>query len=194
MFLRLAASLLLAAASLAAETGALTVPVGTKLTDASGNEIVPLAKTGQQATAFIFLTPDCPICNAYAPELGRIVSEYQKQGVKFYAVYADEPAEEIARHVKEYKLPLAALRDPKLQLAVATGATVTPEACVVNPAGQVMYRGRIDDRAVKFGTIRAEPEKRDLRLALDAVLNHKPVAEPFTKAIGCYLSIPKKPK
>jgi thiol-disulfide isomerase/thioredoxin len=196
MFLRLAASLLLAATSLGAETGAdsLTVSATIKVEDLSGNLIKPLAKQNQQATVLIFLTPDCPICNTYAPELGRLVADYQKQGVVIYAVYAGEPAAEIARHLREYKLPLTALRDPTLKLASATGVTVTPEACVVSPEGQVLYRGRIDDRAVKFGTIRAEPGQRNLRLALDAVLCHKPVAEKFTKAIGCYLSIPNKSK
>ena len=57
-----------------------------------------------------------------------------------------------------------------------------------------MYRGRIDDRAVKLGTVRAEPKQRDLRLAIDAVLLKKPVPEKFTKAIGCYLPIPNSTK
>jgi hypothetical protein len=81
--------------------------------------------------------------------------------------------------------------DPELKLAKLTGATVTPEACVLSPAGEILYRGRIDDRAVKLGTVRVEPTVRDLRLALDAVLAGKPVAEKFTRAIGCYISPPE---
>ena len=165
-----------------------------QLADPAGRPIDPLANHGQKATLLFFLTPDCPLCNAYAPEIARIVREYKEQGVQSYAIYADEPAAEISRHLREYKLPLTALLDPRFQLATLTGATVTPEACVLSPTGQVLYRGRIDDRAVKLGTVRAEPRQRDLRLALDAVVANKKVAEKFTKAIGCYLPIPAKSK
>ena len=154
----------------------------------------PLKNHGQKATLLFFLTPDCPLCNTYAPEIARIVGEYKDKGVQSYAIYADEPAAEISRHLREYKLPLTALLDPRLQLATLTGATITPEACLLSPDGQVLYRGRIDDRAVKLGTVRTEPRQRDLRLALDAVLASKKVAKKFTKAIGCYLPTPQKSK
>ncbi len=156
----------------------------------AGQSIAPLADQHQQATVLFFLTPECPIGNAYAPEIARIVTEYQARGILCYAVYADATSEEASRHLKEYKLPLAGLLDPQLQLVALTGATVMPEACVFNAKGEMVYRGRIDDRAVKFGTVRADPRQRDLRLALDAVLAKKPVAEKFTKAIGCYLPTP----
>ena len=165
-----------------------------QLSDSAGSIVEPLADHGQKATLLFFLTPDCPLCNTYAPEIARIVGEYKEQGVQSYAIFTDEPAAEISRHLREYKLPLTALLDPRLQLATLTGATVTPEACLLSPDGQVLYRGRIDDRAVKLGTVRAEPRQRDLRLALDAVLANKKVAEKFTKAIGCYLPIPTNPK
>ena len=165
-----------------------------QFSDPAGRKVEPLRNHGQKATLLFFLTPDCPLCNTYAPEIARIVGEYEKQGVQSYAIYADEPAGEISRHLREYKLPLTALLDPRLQLATLTGATITPEACLLSPDGQLLYRGRIDDRAVKLGTVRTEPRQRDLRLALDAVLANKKVAEKFTKAIGCYLPTPQKPK
>lgn len=171
-----------------AENAVVTV----QLSDPAGTVVEPLKNQGQKATLLFFLTPDCPLCNTYAPEIARIVGEYQEKGVRSYAIYADEPEAEISRHLREYKLPLTALLDPRLQLATLTGATVTPEACLLSPDGQVLYRGRIDDRAVKLGTVRTEPRQRDLRLALDAVLANKKVAEKFTKAIGCYL--PTSPK
>ena len=109
-------------------------------------------------------------------------------GVICYGIYGHETPEEITRHLREYKLPLTGLLDPQIQLAGLTGATVTPEACILSPRGELLYRGRIDDRAVKLGTVRAEPRVRDLRLALDALLSGRPVAEKFTKAIGCHIS------
>ena len=196
MVLRITGIFLLALSGLHAEPTAAgkSVAASIKLTDPNGKSVNPLANEGQRATVLIFLTTDCPLCNTYAPEIGRIVADYKESGVRVYGVYAGESAKEISRHLKDYKLQLTAVLDPTLQLATLIGATVTPEACVLNAGGEVMYRGRIDDRAVKLGTVRAEPKQRDLRLAIDAVLLKKPVPEKFTKAIGCYLPIPNSTK
>ncbi len=167
------------------------VPVVLKNT--SGQAVTPLAARGQKATLLIFLTTECSIGNGYAPEIARIVEEYQKSGVICYGIYAHETAEAVARHTREFKLPLTGLLDPGLALARRTGATVTPEACLLDPAGEVLYRGRIDDRAVRIGSVRSEPRVRDLRLALDAVLQDKPVPVKHTKAIGCYIDFPDAP-
>ena len=161
------------------------------LKDLSGKMVDPLAKDGRKATVLFFLTTECPIGNLYSPEINRIVGKYKEQGVTCHAVYGHETVAEITKHQSEYKLSLGALLDPELKLARLTGATVTPEACVLGPGGRILYRGRIDDRAVKFGTVRLEPRVRDLRLALDAVLAGKPVAQKFTKPIGCYISFPE---
>ena len=168
-------------------------PAAISVKNASGKSVKPLARQGQKATVLFFLTTECPIGNLYSPEINRIVGHYMKQGVTCHAVYAHETLAEIKKHQREYKLSPGALLDPELKLAKLTGATVTPEACVLGPDGKVLYRGRIDDRAVKFGTVRLEPRVRDLRLALDAVLAGKPVAKKFTKPIGCYISFPEPP-
>lgn len=166
-------------------------PAAISLKDSSGKLVKPLANEGQKATVLFFLTTECPIGNLYSPEINRIVGHYKDRGVTCHAVYAHESLAEIKKHQREYKLSLGALLDPELKLARFTGATVTPEACVLGPAGKILYRGRIDDRAVKFGTVRVEPRVRDLRLALDAVLAGKPVAQKFTKPIGCYIFFPE---
>ena len=165
--------------------------VAISLKDSSGKLVEPLAKHGQKATVLFFLTTECPIGNLYSPEINRIVEKYKKQGVTSYAVYAHETLAEIKQHQREYKLTLKALLDPEVKLAKLTGATVMPEACILGQGGEILYRGRIDDRAVKFGTVRLKPRVRDLRLALDAVLAGKPVAQKITKPIGCYISFPE---
>jgi thiol-disulfide isomerase/thioredoxin len=166
-------------------------PATVRLVDLSGKVVDPLAGHGQKMTVLFFLTTECPIGNRYAPEISRIVRDYQDKGIICHAVYAHETQKEIAEYQHQFKLSLGALLDPELMLAKLTGATVTPEACVLNPDGEILYRGRIDDRAVVYGTVRLEPRVRDLRLALDAVLAGKPVPEKFTKAIGCYIYSPE---
>lgn len=164
-----------------------------RLKDSSGKLVEPLANKGQKATVLFFLTTECPIGNLYSPEITRIVEQYKKQGVTCLAVYAHEKAAEVQKHQRDYKLSLRALLDPEVKLAKFTGATVMPEACILGHDGEILYRGRIDDRAVKFGTVRPAPRVRDLRLALDAVLAGNPVAKKVTKPIGCYISFPEGP-
>lgn len=160
------------------------------LADINGRKHSPLkVATGAKAAVFIFLMHDCPIANGFAPEIGRITADYAGKPLAFYLVYVESDlAPEVARrHVKEYSLTGTALLDPAHALSRRVGATVTPEAVVLAPEGNVLYRGRIDDRYADYGKRRAQPMRHDLRDALDAVLGGKPVATPFPKAIGCFI-------
>ncbi len=160
-----------------------------ELSDIHGRKHTPLKAAGQNATAFIFIIHDCPIANGFAPEINRIVADYAGKPVAFYLVYVERDlAPEAARqHAKEFGFTATALLDPAHALVKRAGATVTPEAAVLATDGAVLYRGRIDDRFADYGKRRAAPTTRDLRDALDAVLAGKPVATPFTKAVGCFI-------
>lgn len=156
----------------------------------------PLLPDDRKATVFFFLLHDCPISNTYAPEINRIVSAYSTKGVRAYVVYVegDLSARQAGKHARDYGFQCPALLDPSHQLVNYTRVTVVPEAAVLSPGGELLYRGRIDDRVSDFGKRRVEPTQRDLRQALDAILENKPVPVPTTKAIGCYIPSAKEPK
>lgn len=158
--------------------------------DSDGATHEPLGKADdRKATVLLFLMPDCPVANAMAPELGRIASEYGKRGVRFYAVYATSDAAEVAAHRCDYRLPFPGLLDPKCVLAREAGATRVPEVAVYSADGKLLYRGRVDDRAVKVGRMRPQPGRQDLRMALDAILAGKKPDPSTTEAVGCYLPL-----
>ena len=159
------------------------------LTSLSGERMNPFAE-GDPASVFLFLRSDCPISNRYAPELRRLHESFAPRGVRFWLVYVDpqEEADSIQRHAEEYQVPGEILRDSHHDLVRLTGARVTPEAAVFDAGGSLVYRGRIDDRYTDFGKARAKANRRDLKLALEAMLNGESVAEPETKAIGCFIS------
>src|SRR5215475_8267574 len=94
------------------------------------------------------------------------------------------------RHARDYGFDFPVLLDPAQTLANQTGVTLTPTAVILSPAGELLYRGRIDNRYLDFGKYRDAGVKPDLRLALDAVIAGKPVAEKYTKSIGCALPPP----
>jgi len=142
------------------------------------------------AIVCLFTRTDCPVSNSYAPEIGRLHGKFSPRGVSFFLVYpdADESAEAIARHLKEYSYPFPGLRDPRHELVKKSGAKITPEAAVFDPKGNVLYRGRIDDLYVDFGKQRAAPTVRDLDQALEAILAGKPAPPASGPAIGCFIA------
>jgi hypothetical protein len=152
----------------------------------------PADATGAKATVLFFLLTDCPISNAYSPEINAIASAYRMRGVRCYVVQVDAditPAE-ARRHAKEFGLTSPVILDPDHRLVRFTRATVAPSAAILLPGPTVAYCGRIDNRYADFGKRRATTTHHDLRDALDAVLAGRPVTEPRTQAIGCYITGP----
>src|SRR5690606_263472 len=148
------------------------------------------AATSAEWIVYVFMRTDCPIANGYAPELNRLAAEFSGSSVQFFRVYPDaqETLDSIRRHGEHYAHTTAALWDPALRLADATGAHVTPEAVLVDRMGNIHYRGRIDDRYVDFGEARREPTRRDLELAVRAAINGEPIEVARTRAIGCLIA------
>ena len=159
------------------------------VTDITGTRVTPLSPAAGDVHLLIFVTPDCPVANRYAPEIDRIAAAYADRRVRTFLIYADPsltPAR-IRTHLLEFHRALRAtvIVDKGWLLANETGATVTPEAVVLTVAGRA-YRGRIDDWYVALGKSRAAAASHDLRDALDAVLTGTPV-KPASPAIGCYI-------
>jgi len=140
-----------------------------------------------KATVFIFVAIDCPNSNTYAPVLARLYREYSPRGVAFYNVYSDpeETADAVRKHDSDFQTPFPALLDVHQTLARQTGARSTPEAVILGPDGQELYRGRVDDRFVDFGKTRFHPTQNDLAEALDAILQGKHAPHPVTRVLGC---------
>jgi hypothetical protein len=157
---------------------------GGQAANASENPFSEAAKI----RVLIFARTDCPITNRYAPEIDRIANEFAGQSVRFWIVYPDasETPAKIAAHMSEYHLPGHGISDPKLELRKRAEARISPQAAVFSGA-KLVYSGRIDDRYVAFGKSRAEPEVHDLENAIKAALRGQAIAQPRTKAIGCYL-------
>jgi len=182
-------SSLLAGGPMRAEPPSVSVVTNITVRDTAGTVVTPLVDRGQKAVLFFFLMHDCPVANSYAPEINRIAGEYASGKIESYVVYveSDLSAGQARRHKADYQIQCRALLDPQHRLVAAVGATVSPEAALVSATGQVLYRGRIDDRVTGPGKRRPHPTRRDLRLALDAVLEGKPIPARLTRAIGCYI-------
>ena len=112
--------------------------------------------------------------------------------MRFYAVQGDTTIAggEVRQHARDFAYRFPVLLDPQQILARHTGATITPEAVVLSPQGEVLYLGRIDNRVEDFGKVRLQATEFDLRDALDATLAGRPAPRPRTHAIGCSIAFP----
>lgn len=160
------------------------------LVDTQGRQQTPLDPSDNAATVLFFVLPDCPISNAYAPEIQRIATEYGAKNVASLIVYVDPDLTlaEAQNHAGEYGWTSPVVCDTKRELVKRTGVRFAPEVVVLGPDGQQRYRGRIDNLYADYGKRRAQPTERDLRDALDAILAGKPVPKETTKAIGCFIA------
>ena len=78
-----------------------------------------------------------------------------------------------------------AIIDKEQALAKQVKATITPEAVVLSPAAEPLYKGRINDLYLAPTKRQRAATTKDLRDALDAVLAGKPVPSPQHEAQGC---------
>ena len=145
------------------------------------------------ANVLFFVASDCPISNGYAPEIQRVCGAYAPHGVRCLLVYEDPDltAAAMRAHLDEYRYgAMPAAIDADGRIAARAGATITPEVAVVDGAGAVRYRGRIDNKYESLGRQRRNVTVHDLTGALDAVVARRPVAVAGTQAIGCAIVPP----
>ena len=149
-----------------------------------------LLDNSSKASVLFFVTHDCPVANQYSREIQRITAEYKKHKIKSGLVYVDPDMnlKDVTRHMKDFGYGnQTAFLDKMHELVKATGAKVTPEAVVVVGNGVVAYRGRIDNFYEDLGVGRKQVTKRELRAALDAILEGQKVAIPRAMAVGCFI-------
>jgi hypothetical protein len=182
-----AAILFAAGLSLSAGTPVLTVHA----LDLDGRPLNPFEiSASARVVVLLFISAECPISNRYAPDVRRLHDAFASKGVAFWLVYPNpaESSDAIRTHLRAFPYAGTALRDPRHTLVKLSKATVTPEAAVYDGRGQLLYRGRIDDRYAGVGVERSVPTQHDLEQALTDTLAGRSVSQRETQAFGCYIS------
>jgi hypothetical protein len=158
-------------------------------TDLDGHPVNPFSSDAQ-ATVLLFVQTDCPISNRYAPTIAALYQRFAPQNAEFWLVYPDpkEDPATIRRHREEYNLPGKVARDTQHVLVRRVGASVTPEAVILGPRGNILYRGRIDDRYTALDQARPQAANHDLATALAAALAGRSPDPSVTPVIGCFIT------
>ncbi|MES1262076.1 MAG: thioredoxin family protein, partial [Acidobacteriota bacterium] len=135
-----------------------------------------------------FLGTECPLAKMYGPRLAELAREYGAKGVGFIGIDANQQDSltEMAQYARVHKIEFPFLKDPANAVADQFGAVRTPEVFVLDKQRIVRYRGRIDDQ-FGIGFTRAEPQRRDLAIAIDEVLAGKDVSKAESAAVGCHI-------
>lgn len=167
-----------------------------QIRDIDGRTLKPFEPAGA-ASLIIFVATDCPVSNSYAPEIQRVCREYGPRGLSCFLIYEDvetpgAPLDAAVRkHMREYAYSgIPAAVDRSRVIAKRANASVTPQAVVIDRAGEIRYRGRIDNFYAALGKPRQRVTEHDLRNALDAVLSGRAVPGRETEAVGCYIVDP----
>ncbi len=157
----------------------------------------PWADPATGAVVLLFLTPDCPIGNAFQPEIKRLQLEFESPATRFFAVYPDVAIDAAKarehRRIFEFAAQFPTVLDAQQLIAGRFGVTVVPEAVVLTRDGTMVYRGRINDLYERIGVRKAAATSQDLRDTLSAIASGKPPTPRTTQAIGCIVAAPKVP-
>lgn len=157
----------------------------------------PLTSKDKQAVVVVFVSPDCPIANAYQPILQRMADKYADSKIDFFEVHGPSTTtvEEARKHVETFNLKIPVVVDPQQKLARRLKARTTPEAFLLDgKTGQVLYRGKIDNLYEGFGKKRSRVTEHYLRDAIEAVLHSQPIAVAQTESVGCLIEYAATPK
>ena len=138
---------------------------------------------------FVFMSTTCPLAKRYTMRLRRLHEAYADQGVQMFAVFpnSDETTESIETFQGQVKYPFAVVRDVNGYLVERLGASMTPQALVIDRQGRLCYRGAIDDHRYENRV-----EKKFLASALDSLLAGTEIKTPTAKAMGCSIHLTSK--
>jgi hypothetical protein len=136
-------------------------------------------------TAFVFFSPECPICIQSVDELLAIDSVHKSLVYVYPGTYYNDSS--IHAFHKEYRIDALALMDTSNTMVRLLKAEVTPQAIVTNRKGETVYTGAIDDRSPDFGVKRIVITERYLASVLDSLSKGSKPPYPSTVAHGCFI-------
>jgi peroxiredoxin len=152
------------------------------LPDANGAQHTLASLKGKHGTVLIFISTECPVSNAYNERMEKLAQDLKARGVNVVGInsnVAETPAV-IKAHAATRKLSFTILKDGGNAIADRLDARVTPEAYFLDASNKLVYRGRIDDSRNGDAIL-----SNDLRDAVEATIEGKPVARTEARAFGC---------
>jgi len=169
-------------------------PLGMKapdfsLPDTEGNTFALSDFEDADALLVLFMCNHCPYVKHLKEALARFGREYGEKGLAMVGINANDPRthpqdspERMKEDAERFGYPFPYLFDQTQEVAKAYGAACTPDFFLFDGDRTLVYRGQFDDsRPGNDEPITGE----DLREAVDAVLEGRPVPEDQRPSVGC---------
>ena len=176
-------------------TSSSMMPLGTEapnfnLLDVVSNKFISIdKKSASEATLIMFICNHCPYVKHILNELVRLVHDYEKKGIAFFAInsndiekYPQDSPEKMCELAANLGNPFPYLFDESQEIAKAFGAACTPDFFLFDKDFKCVYRGQLDDSRPGDGVA---PNGRDIRNAFDAILQGSPINPNQKSSVGC---------
>ncbi|WP_145860111.1 redoxin domain-containing protein [Pedobacter suwonensis] len=138
-------------------------------------------------TAFVFLSPECPLCKNYIPVLNTLAKRYPSVNIIGIIPGKGYTVDEIKSYLKNYDILFDVYLDKNKFLTNALDAKVTPETILVDHNGSIRYRGLIDNWQAKLGVKRKVITEHYLDDALNQI-NAPGYKYMETAPLGCLIN------
>ena len=178
-----------------ARTPSNMLPLGTKapnftLPDTVSGKTVSLDELkSDKATVIMFICNHCPFVKHVDEAIVSLTKDYQAKGVSVIAIssndvenYPQDSPELMKEEAEKVGYTFPYLYDETQEVAKAYDAACTPDFYVFDKDLKCAYRGQLDDS--RPGNDKPVTGK-DLRAALDEILEGKEVSAPQIPSLGC---------
>jgi peroxiredoxin len=135
------------------------------------------AERTHRGVVVLFLSTICPYSNYDNDLIRDMAAEFGKKGVLFVGVNSGplESAEEARAHALQHGHRFDIIKDPENRIADLLDARRTPEVFLLDSRGILRYHGRVASKI----------SSPDLKSAIEAFLDGRPIRPAETKAFGC---------
>ena len=165
-----------------------------ELPDVCSGEIVSLDDfRGRKALLIMFICRHCPYVQHVKEGIAKIGHDYKEKDIGIIAVsandinsYPEDSPESLKEMAQELNFSFPYLYDRSQEIAKAYTAACTPDFFLFDKNRKLVYRGQLDGSRPGNNL---PVTGKDLREAIDAVLNDKPVNQNQKPSIGCNIKL-----
>ena len=170
------------------------LPLGTpapdfSLPDIEGNVVSPGDFEESPALLVVFMCNHCPFVKHILATFVELVKEYQAKGLAVVGInsndvenFPEDRPEMMSKVAKQAGFTFPYLYDQAQGVAKSYRAACTPDFFLFDKERKLVYRGQMDDSRPGNNI---QITGVDLRAAIDAVLEEKPVNQEQKPSIGC---------
>ena len=177
------------------KTASTMLPLGTtapefQLLDVVSGKTISLDTfTGSKALLVMFICQHCPFVKHVQSELAKIGQDYSQQPLGIVAIsandvanYPDDSPEKLEQMAQKLNFNFPVCYDESQEVSKAYTAACTPDFFLFDRDNKLVYRGQLDDSRPSTDI---PLTGKDLRSAIDAVLQDRKIDFEQKPSIGC---------